>query len=238
MMETTGLADPTELLDLEQDPGLQGRLRLVGCLTVVSCLSPLNHIQSRELLRRQLALASMICISKADLDPSLAVAWESEIRQAFPHITLVHSRLGELPAEAADPWRGDLQSLPEGWVPNEGPSFAGARSLTLHWDHPIDPSALESLFQRPPLGGELLRAKGICTFDGWPARHDGSDLWAFQVADGRLEVAPLPKPATGVVVAQLAVVIGIGLDAKAWQKALREMERAPSGVRKKVVLGP
>ena len=238
VMETTGLADPTELLDLELDPALQGRLRLVGCLTIVSCLTPLDHLQSRDLLRRQIALASLIHISKADLDPSLAVAWESEIRRAFPHITLVQSRKGETPIEATDPWRGDLRPLPEGWIKSEGPSFAEARSLTLHWEHPIDPVALESLFQRPPVGGELLRAKGVCSFDGWPVRNDGSDLWAFQVADGRLEVAPLPCPSTGVPVARLAVIIGIGLDATAWQKELRGMERAPLGSRKKVLLRP
>ena len=238
VMETTGLADPTELLDLELDPALRDRLRLVGCLTIVSCLGPLDHLQNRELLRRQIALASLIHISKADLDPSLAMAWESEIRRAFPLITLVQSRQGDTPAEAADPWRGDLRPLPEGWTKNERPSFTEARSLTLRWDHPIDPAALESLFQRPPLGGELLRAKGICAFDGWPARNDGSDRWAFQVADGRLEVAPMPTPSTGIPALLMAVIIGIGLDANAWQKVLRGLERAPAGSRRKVVIEP
>lgn len=234
VMETTGLADPTDLLDLELDPALKGRLKLVGCLTIVSCLGPLDHLYNRELLRRQLALASLIYISKADVDPSLAVAWEGEIRRAFPRITLVQSRLGELPATAADPWLGDLQPRPEGRAPNKGLSFAEARSFALRWDHPIDPAALESLFQRPPLGGELLRAKGICEFDGWPARHDGSALWSFQVADGRLEVAPLPGATHEVAIPQLAVIIGIELDPQAWRKALRELERAPLGSRKKV----
>jgi G3E family GTPase len=237
VMETTGLADPTELLDLELEPALQGRLRLVGCLTIVSCLGPLDHLRTRDLLRRQLALASLIHISKADLDPSLAMAWESEIRCAFPHITLLQSRQGETPTEAADPWRGDLRPLPEGWITSEGPSFAEARSLTLHWDHPIDPEALEALFQRPPLGGELLRAKGVCTFDGWPARNDGSDLWAFQVADGRLEIAPLPRQSPGAPIPRLAVIIGIGLDANAWRQGLRGMERVPLGSRQKRKIG-
>ncbi len=238
VMETTGLADPTELLDLELNPLLRGRLRLVGCLTIVSCLGPVDHLRTRELLRRQIALASQVHISKADLDPAQAMAWESEIRRAFPKIPLVQSRQGVTSADAVNPWDGDLQPLPKGWIKSEGPSFAKARSLTMHWDHPIDPTGLESLFQRPPLGGELLRAKGICSFDGWPARNDGSDLWAFQVADGRLEVAPLPAPTTDSPAARIAVIIGIGLDANSWQKALRGMERAPLGARKKVVLGP
>ncbi len=238
VMETTGLADPAELLDLELDPALQGRLRLAGCLTIVSCLGPLDHLRTRDLLRHQIGLASLIHISKADLDPSLAVAWEGEIRRTFPHIDLVQSRQGGLPAGSPDPWQGDLRPLANPSEAHELRSFAEARSLALHWDHPIDPAALESLFQQPPPGGELLRAKGICSFDGWPARNDGSDLWAFQMADGRLEVAPMPKPAADVPVVRVAVVIGTGLDAAAWQIALRGMERAPLGSRKKVVFKP
>ncbi len=238
VMETTGLADPTDLLDLELDPSLRGRLRLVGCLTVVSCLGPVDHLKHRDLLRRQVALASLVYISKTDLDPSLAFAWESEIRRAFPRTALVQTRLGEAPTEAPDPWQGDLRPLPEGWVKTEGPSFAEARSLTLHWDHPIDPAALEKLFQCPPKDGELLRAKGVCAFDGWPVRNDGSDRWAFQVADGRLEVSPLPPLQKGLPADSVAVVIGTDLDASAWKRALRELERAPLGTRKKAVIRP
>ena len=72
------------------------------------------------------------------------------------------------------------------------------------------PEALEALFLRPQNRGELLRAKGICAFKDWPARHDGSDRWAFQWADGRLEVSPLP--AAGAPAPLVAVVIGLGLD--------------------------
>ena len=52
VLETTGLADPTDLVDLEHDPALEGRLRLAGLLTVVSCLGPVDHLhgdtQSRD----------------------------------------------------------------------------------------------------------------------------------------------------------------------------------------------
>lgn len=236
VIETTGLADPTELLDLELEPALRGRLRLMGCLTIVSCLGPLDHLEQRDLLRRQVALASLVYVSKADVDPSLALAWESEIRRHFPGIEVVQSRLGEAAPEAPDPWRGDLRSLPEGWVKSEGPSFAEARSLVFHWDHPLDPAALEALFQAPPRGGELLRAKGVCVFAGWPARNDGSDRWTFQVADGRLEVAPLPMLPEDPHHEALAVIIGKGLDATAWRNALRGLERVPVGTRKKTRL--
>jgi hypothetical protein len=117
-----------------------------------------------------------------------------------------------------------------------GPSFAEARALTLGWDHPLDAEALEALFLRPPAQGELLRAKGICSLKDWPARNDGSDRWAFQWADGRLEVSPLPAGPGGELADRVAVVIGIGLDWAGWKAELRGLERPPAGARRKVAL--
>ncbi len=236
VLETTGLADPTDLVDLELDAALAGRLRIAGLLTVVSCLGPVDHLRTRPLLHRQTALASLIYLSKGDLDPSAAVAWESELRAAFKEIPLVHSRQG-VPAEGApDPWRGDLRPAPEGWAPTTGTSFADARSITVHWDHPLDPAALEALLLAPPPLGELLRAKGVCAFAGWAPRNDGSDRWAFQLADGRLEVSPLPLPSGGAPPDCAGVVIGTGLDPAFWKKSLRDLERPPEGARRKVIL--
>ncbi|MDP1833167.1 MAG: GTP-binding protein [Geothrix sp.] len=236
VLETTGLADPTDLLDLEQEPALAGRLRLAGLLTVISCLGPVDHLRTKPLLHRQAALASLIHLSKADLDPASAVAWEGDLRAAFRHIPLVPTRHGMAPEGSPDPWRGDVRPLPEGWEAAGGFSFAEARSLTLHWDHPVDPAALEALLLAPPAVGELLRAKGVCAFAGWAARHDGSDRWAFQLADGRLEISPLPLPTDGTAAPCAAVVIGTGLDATHWKKALRALERPPAGQRHKVLL--
>lgn len=235
VLETTGLADPTDLLDLELEPALAGRLRLAGLLTVLSCLAPVDHLKTRHLLHRQAALASLIHLSKTDLDPSAAVAWEGELRAAFRHIPLVPTRHGAAPEGSPDPWLGDVRPLPEGWAPSGGASFAAARSLTLRWDHPVDPSALEALLLAPPATGELLRAKGVCAFAGWAMRNDGSDRWAFQLADGRLEISPLPLLPEGPA-ACAAVVIGTGLDAAHWKKALRDLERPPEGGRRKVLL--
>ena len=235
-LETTGLADPTDLLDLEQEPALEGRLRLAGLLTVISCLAPVDQVRTRPLLHRQAALASLIHLSKADLDPSAAVAWESELRTTFRQVPLVPTRHGVAPEGSPDPWLGDVKPLPEGWTPSDGLSFAEARALTQHWDHPLDPAALEALLLAPPTQGELLRAKGVCTFAGWALRHDGSDRWAFQLADGRLEISPLPLLSDGTAAACAAVVIGTGLDAAHWKKALRALERPPEGQRHKVFL--
>jgi G3E family GTPase len=236
VLETTGLADPTDLVDLEQEPDLTGRLRLAGCVTVVSALNPLGQLDSRPLLRRQVALASQVYVAKADLDPSLALAWESQIRTAYPHHAIHPTRQGLAPAGAPDPWAGVIPAERPEPDADPGPSFAGARALTLRWDHPLDPEAMEALFLRPPAQGELLRAKGVCTFKDWAPRHDGSDRWAFQWADGRLEVAPLPARPGGELAPLVSVVIGVELDWRAWQADLRGLERPPAGSRHKVAL--
>lgn len=239
VLETTGLADPTDLLDLELEPTLAGRLRLAGCLTVVSALAPVDHLTRKELVKRQVGLASLVYVSKADLDPSLAMAWEAEIRARHPRTPLVQTRQGTPPPGAPDPWAGDL-SPTTGGRGGGSLGFAEARSLTVAFDHPVDPAALEALFLRPwdagCGGGELLRAKGVVVFAGWPPRHDGSDRWSFQVADGRLELGPLPLPPGGTPPPSVAVAIGTGLDPAAWRRALRDLERAPEGARRKVVL--
>jgi G3E family GTPase len=237
VLETTGLADPTDLVDLESEAVLAGRLRLAGCLSVISCLTPLDHLAQRPLLRHQAALASLVYVSKADLDPCLAVAWEGQLRSAFKDLPIVHSRLGEAGAGSPEPWSGGLPALPADHVRIGPQTFAETRSLALHWDHPVDPGALEELFLLKPGQGELLRAKGVATFQGWPPRNDGSDRWAFQVADGRVEILPLPPLSSGDLAAPVAVVIGTGLDFSAWRKALRALERPPAGARHKVSLG-
>ncbi len=236
VLETTGLADPTDLVDLEGEAPLAGRMQLAGCLSVISCLTPLDHLAQRPLLAHQAALASLVYVSKADLDPSLAVAWEGQLRGAFRNLSIVHSRMGEAAIGSPDPWEGDLRSLPENPPGRDSQSFAGVRSLALAWDHPVDPDALERLFLEQPAQGELLRAKGVAAFSGWPTREDGSNRWAFQVADGRVEILPLPLLSTGEPATLVAVVIGTGLDLASWKKSLRGLERPREGARHRVPL--
>ena len=231
VLETTGLADPTDLVDLEGEAALAGRLRLAGCLTVISALTPLDDLARKPLVRHQAALASLVYVSKADLDPAMALAWESQIRAAFAGHAVVPTRLGLAPAGSPDPWAGILPQGPRD--PSAAPHFSAARALTFHWDHPVDADALEALFLRPPSAGTLLRAKGVCAFQGWPVRNDGSDRWTFQLADGRLEITPLPKAAGGEPV---AVVIGLELAWSDWKVSLRDLERPPQGARHKASL--
>jgi G3E family GTPase len=233
VLETTGLADPADLVDLEEAPALSGRLRLAGCLTVLSALTPMDHLARKPLVRHQAALASLVYVSKADLDPAMAMAWESQIRAAFKGHAVVPTRLGLPPVGSPDPWAGLLPQVAR--EASAAPSFAQARALTLLWDHPVDADALEARFLRPPAQGELLRAKGICAFHGWAPRHDGGDRWLFQLADGRLEISPLPQ-APGGPQPLAAVVIGLDLAWSEWKTWLRELERPPQGARHKTAL--
>ncbi|MCE1227932.1 MAG: GTP-binding protein [Firmicutes bacterium] len=224
LLETTGLADPTDLVDLETEPALAGKLRLAGCLTVVSALTPLHHLTQRELVRHQVALASLLYVSKVDLDPSQAMAVESELRCAHPDLAIVPSRLG-IPAQgSADPWKGERPKPTESHASLPRHGYRDARVVSHSWRGPIDPEGLERLFRMPGPPGHVLRAKGVAAFQGWPLREDGSDRWAFQLADGRLEILPLPLRPDGTPVPMVAVVIGRNLHREAWEEALAALE--------------
>jgi G3E family GTPase len=224
------------LMDLDQEETLRGKLRLAGCLTVISCLTPLHHLEKRLLVRHQVALASLVYVSKADLDPSLAMAWESQIRSLFRQAKVVSTHYGQAPQNAPDPWKAELGNRSDDQEPSQTLGFSEARSLAVTWNHPVDPEALEALFLGPVPKGELLRAKGVTTFAGWPNREDGSDRWAFHIADGRVEIMPLPPLPDGAASTNVAVVIGVGLDMAAWRKALVALERPPVKARRKGIL--
>jgi G3E family GTPase len=234
VLETTGLADPVDLVDLEREEVLQGRLRLAGILTVLSCLTPTETLLVDPVLHHQILLASHLFLSKGDLDKEAERRWLEALRRDYPSVAVHTAVLGRPDSETTDPWRGDLKATPaEGRRGTS--SFGSARSTTLRWDHPVDPEGLDRLLRNPLPGGTLLRAKGICRFEGWPARDDGSDRWIFQFADWRVDLAPFPL-LEGEPAPTECVVIGRDLDLASWRRALRELERPPKGARRRMIL--
>lgn len=236
LLETTGLADPTDLVDLERDPRLAGRLQLAGLLTVLSCRTPLDTLLLDPLLHRQLSLAGLIHLTKGDTDPEGEAAWQERLAQDFPGIPVVLSRQGQGVLAEPDPWQGDGggRSLAAGPV-HPGASFTDARSHSIQLDHPIDPAALETLLTHPPAGGRLLRAKGIFRFHGLTPRPDGGEHWVFQWADWRVDLSPLDWQGPEPPVTQ-AVLIGRNLDSVAWRNAFHALERPPAGARRRLAL--
>jgi G3E family GTPase len=237
VLETTGLADPTDLVDLEHDAPLRGRLRLAGVLTVLSCLVPTEELLVDPVLRHQITLASTLYLSKGDVDAEAESRWLTRLNEDFPMVPVIRARHGEADQGAPDPWAGDVPvRLRDPMAVTKLTSFGSARSFTLSWDHPIDPQKLEALLKTPPAGGRLLRAKGVCTFAGWPERNDGSDRWVFQYSDWRVDLMPFPSLPDTNPPERTAVIIGRDLDAAAWRAALRSLEVVPKGARRKIGL--
>lgn len=235
VLETTGLADPTDLVDLEQDPRLAGRLRLMGLLTVLSCLTPPETLMLDALLHRQLSLAGLVHLTNGDVDPAAQATWLALLERDFHGVPVVISHHGTPEGEGLDPWKGDPQSRDARQARREGTSFADARSHSLRLEHPLDPAGLEDLLARHPEGGRLLRAKGVVRFQGHGLRADGSDLWQFQWADWRVDLAPLAWTGSEIPETR-AVIIGRGLDSVAWRNAFHALERPPQGARRRLAL--
>ncbi len=240
VLETTGLADPVDLVDLEQDPRLVGHLRLAGVLTVLSCLVPREERQLDRVLHHQLTLASLVYLSKGDVEEEAQQHWRDHLAQTYPSVPVAIARHGLPEAGSPDPWT--LDGVPRPHLADsatEPTSYGNARAFTLTWDHPLDPLKLEALLKDPPSEGTLLRAKGICSFAGWPVRGDGGDRWSFQFADGRVDLAPFPGLPGQAPPEWTAVVIGRDLDFTLWRRELRNLEVVPEGARRKVALpGP
>ena len=108
------------------------------------------------------------------------------------------------------------------------------RSLVRSLDFDLDIYPSKAVLEKSVT---LLLAGGYLLAVGIPGARQCSPLGRrFQLADGRLEISPLPLGPGGEPVPALAVVIGTGLDPAAWRKALRELERAAPGQRRKMSL--
>jgi G3E family GTPase len=68
MIETTGLADPAPIIHtLMTDPGIAGRYRLEGIVTVVDCANGLGTLDRHAEANKQAAVADRLLLAKQDI---------------------------------------------------------------------------------------------------------------------------------------------------------------------------
>lgn len=237
VVETSGLADPDNVIDVLTDPDLLEHARLQAVVSVVDApwyARPEGDIGERVLARKQIEYANVLCLSKCDrLEAAALEALEADLSAQNPR-----ARRVRLPFDLPD--IGDLLAMPPAEarvrMPAEdvagsteddarGPAHlhTGYRSVTWRFPVPVERKAFETFLSRLD-PRRVVRAKGFVRFT-----HDPERLYVFQQVWGHhlIEEFPArPHPAP------VAVLIGPDLDPAAHQASLRALtfRGSPTGI--------
>jgi G3E family GTPase len=232
VVETSGLADPDNVIDVLTDHDLLPQVRLQAVVTVVDApwyAKPGSGEGERVLARKQIQFAHVLCLSKCDrLGADDIALVEAEMHRLNPRARIVKlpfglPELGEIlarpPAEAELRVERDAEGAAEPHL------HTAYQSVTWRFPVPVERTRFEAF-----LSGldprEVVRAKGFVRFAKQPDK-----LFVFQSVFGHHFIEEFPaKPHPEPV----AVLIGPHLDAARFQAQLRELVFGPQRAALKV----
>jgi G3E family GTPase len=203
VIETSGVADPADIVRNLMDPVIWREAPLETVLCVVDATAPAEALND-ALLRSQLRAADVVALSKVDLADA---AGRGRIRDAIaavrPTAVLVDALHGKVPSELLF-----LQDLDRPLAPRDPGRRrpASDRFETISWtsDQTVSLPRLQTAIGH--LAPKLARAKGL--FEA--AEQPGRQL-LFQFAGGRATLAPAGTPAPGAPRARLVFIAEIGV---------------------------
>jgi G3E family GTPase len=203
VIETSGIADPSDIVRNLMDPMIWREAPLETVLCVVDATTPAAKLND-ALQRSQLRAADVVALSKVDLvDAAVRSELREAIRALHPAAVVVDAPHGEVPTALLFPV--DAGHVP---VPREtGPRRPVAdRFETLSWtsERAVSLPKLQQAIGR--LAPKLARAKGLFETVEQPGR-----LMVFQLAGGRATLAPGGAPAAGVPRARIVFIAEIGV---------------------------
>ncbi|MCK1712306.1 MULTISPECIES: GTP-binding protein [unclassified Bradyrhizobium] len=207
VIETSGVADPADIVRNLMDPMILREAPLETVLCVMDVGTPLAALDD-ALLRAQLRAADIVALSKLDLaDEGTDVRMREAIRAQRVPAVVVDAKHGEIPSALLFP--ADVDRVPA--TREVGPRRpAEERFETLSWtsDRPISlPRLQQAIGQLAP---KLARAKGLFETVERPGR-----LTVFQFAGGRAALAPGDAPAAGVPRTRIVFIAELGVLSKA-----------------------
>src|SRR5438876_5067961 len=104
VIESSGVADPADIVRNLMDPLIWREAPLETVLCVVDATTPVTTLNDDALLRSQLRAADVVALSKMDLvDAAARVQLRDAIRALHPRAVLVDALQGEVPAELLFP---------------------------------------------------------------------------------------------------------------------------------------
>jgi len=203
VIETSGVADPTDVVRNLMDPVIWREAPLETVLCVVDATTPVAVLDD-ALLRSQIRASDVVALSKVDLADAADQARVREaVRAIRPAAVLVDVPHGEIPLALVFP--SDVDRTPAPYAPAR-PLPAADRFETLSWtsEQPVSLSRLQQAIGR--LAPKLARAKGLFDTVEQPGR-----LMVFQFAGGRATLAPGGPPTAGMPRTRIVFVAEIGL---------------------------
>jgi G3E family GTPase len=206
VVETSGVADPTDVVRNLMDPVIWREAPLETVLCVVDATIPVAMLDD-ALLRSQVRAADVIALSKVDLADAAGSQIRDAVRAIRPAAVLVDAPHGEVPAALLFP--SEIDHVPAPREPGRRRPAAD-RFETLSWtsEHPVSLSRLQQAIGR--LAPKLARAKGLFDTVEQPGR-----LMVFQFAGGRATLAPGGTPASGKPRTRIVFVAEIGVLSRA-----------------------
>jgi len=207
VIETSGVADPTDVVRNLMDPVIWREAPLETVLCVVDATTPVAVLDD-ALLRSQIRASDVVALSKVDLADAADQARVREaVRAIRPAAVLVDVPHGEIPLALVFP--SDVDRTPAPYAPAR-PLPAADRFETLSWtsEQPVSLSRLQQAIGR--LAPKLARAKGLFDTVEQPGR-----LMVFQFAGGRATLAPGGTPTAGMPRTRIVFVAEIGVLSRA-----------------------
>lgn len=212
VIETSGIADPSDIVRNLMDPLIWQEAPLETVLCVVDATTKAAALNDDALLRAQLRAADVVALNKVDLaDATDCAKVRGAIRALRPAAVIVDVQHGEVPAALLFPVDVDRERSPREVAPRRP---TADRFETLSWtsERPLSLARLQQAIGR--LAPKLARAKGLFETAEQPGR-----LTVFQLAGGRATLAaggPLPAgvPRTRIVfIAEIGILSIAEIDA-------------------------
>jgi G3E family GTPase len=215
VIETSGVADPADIVRNLMDPVIFREAPLETVLCVVDATLPSARLDD-ALLKSQLRAADVVALSKVDLvDEAARAELHHVVRAVHPAAVVVDAINGDVPTALLFP--ADPDRVP---VPREMAARRPAedRFETLSWtsDRRLSLPKLQQAIAR--LAPKLARAKGLFETVEQPGR-----LMVIQLAGGRATLAPGGAPAAGVPRVRIVFIAEVGVLSR------EEIERTMQG---------
>jgi G3E family GTPase len=203
VIETSGVADPADIVRNLMDPLVWREAPLETVLCVVDATQPASMLDD-ALLRSQLRAADVVALSKVDLvDAAVSAEMRDTVKAQRAAAVVVDAVNGEVPAALLFPVDLDLVPAPRDVEPRRP---AVDRFETLSWtsERPVSLPRFQAAIAH--LAPKLARAKGLFETVGQPGR-----LMVFQLAGGRATLAAGNALAPGVPLTRIVFIAEMGV---------------------------